>query len=37
MILGLSLGSFLLLIAGPALILAPMLYYSWLLKKGGWD
>ena len=32
--LGLPLSSFLLLIVFPALILAPMIYYCWLIKKG---
>jgi hypothetical protein len=37
MILGLPLSSFLLLFVLPALVLLPMLYYSWLLKTGRRD
>ena len=35
--LGLPLSSFLLLFVLPALVLAPMFYYSWLIKTGQKD
>lgn len=35
--LGLPWASFVLLIVLPALVIAPMLYYSRRLKKGTWD
>lgn len=35
--LGLPLASFVLLFVLPALVLAPMFYYSRRIKKGTWD
>ena len=37
MMLGLPLGSFLLLFVLPGLVLLPMFYYSWLIKTGRRD
>ena len=35
--LGLPLSSFVLLFVLPALVLAPMFYYCWLIRKGRVD
>jgi len=35
--LGLPFASFMLLFVLPGLVLAPMFYYSWRLRKGTWD